>query len=75
MRPSYKAPKNLSIRKSITHTGLNQELEERQLCMCHWSSPVCVIVPKKKKKENGRKDIVEFLFSLQMQFNSIQGMT
>ena len=26
----------------------------------------------KKKMENGRKDIVEFLFSLQMQFNSIQ---
>lgn len=30
---------------------------------------------QEKKKENGRKDIVEFLFSLQMQFNSIQGMT
>lgn len=25
-----------------------------------------------KKKENGRKDIVEVLFSLQTQFNSIQ---
>lgn len=39
--------------------------------MCH--SPLCIIMPKgEKKMENGRKDIVEFLFSLQMQFNSIQ---
>ena len=52
--------------------GHNQELEERQLCMCHWSSPLRIIMPKKKKIENGRKDVVECLFSFQMQFNSIQ---
>lgn len=72
MRPSYKAPKNLSIRKSI-HPGGTSSRTGRKATMC-----VSLVLSslhyyaQGKKKENGRKDIVEVLFSLQTQFNSIQ---